>query len=542
TPAYYAKAFDLFMPDAAAFLLAEYEGRPLAAIVVFVVGDTAWYLWGASSNDERNRMPNHALQWAGIQWARAHGAVRYDLWGIPDAMGQLATAMQGDAVGVPAEDLPVDVQQLPEGELWGVFRFKQGFGGRALRTVGAWDLPLHPLGYRAYTVALAAQDARRDVRALTPAAVAQRIGLGGADVLPPDVHSVDHASAWAATLAALPASHVLQSWEWGQVKAQTEWAAQRYTVAGAGGRPCAAFQLLTRRLPGNLPLQIGYVPKGPLVDWTDPALVEIVLARVEAAARARGCVFVKIDPNLRADTSAGRTVQHTLFRRGWRESDDRIQFKNTAYSDLTVGEEALAAGMKSKWRYNVGLAERRGITVRHGTAADLPAFYALYAETGARDGFIIRPEAYYRLVADTFLGAQADAESPAGGALLFAEHPEEPGPLAALFLLRYAETAWYFYGASSDLRRRDMPNYLLQWDALRWSLAQGCTRYDWWGAPTDLDDPDDGLQGVWRFKQGFGAEFQPHIGAWDFVVMPALYTAYTQLAPRGISLLRSLRR
>ena len=179
--------------------------------------------------------------------------------------------------------------------------------------------------------------------------------------------------------------------------------------------------------------------------------------------------------------------------------------------------------------------------MRHGTAADLPAFYALYAETGARDGFIIRPEAYYRLVADTFLGAQADAESPAGGALLFAEHPEEPAPLAALFLLRYAETAWYFYGASSDLRRRDMPNYLLQWEALRWSLAQGCTRYDWWGAPTDLDDPDDGLQGVWRFKQGFGAVFQPHIGAWDFVVAPALYTAYNELMPRGISLLRRLR-
>ncbi|MEZ4560285.1 MAG: peptidoglycan bridge formation glycyltransferase FemA/FemB family protein, partial [Caldilineaceae bacterium] len=271
-PAYYAKAFDLFVPDAAAFLLAEYEGRPLAAIVVFVVGDTAWYLWGASSNDERNRMPNHALQWAGIQWARAHGATRYDLWGIPDEVGQLATAMQGDAAGVPAEELPVDVQQLPDGELWGVFRFKQGFGGRALRTVGAWDLPLHPLGYRAYTAGLTALNARRAIRAWTPATLAQRAGLGGADVLPPDVRSVDSAAAWSTALAALPESHVLQSWEWGDVKARTEWQAHRYTVTGAGGRPCAAFQLLTRRLPAML-LRISYVPKGRWVDWADPTLV-----------------------------------------------------------------------------------------------------------------------------------------------------------------------------------------------------------------------------------------------------------------------------
>jgi peptidoglycan pentaglycine glycine transferase (the first glycine) len=532
--------FTVHTPDAATFLLAEYQGRPLASIVVFVVGQTAWYLWGASSNDERNRMPNHALQWAGIQWARAHGATRYDLWGIPDDVGRLAVAMQGDGVGVPAESVPVDVQQLPEGELWGVFRFKQGFGGQAVRYVGAWDQPLHGLGYRAYQVGLAAQDARRTVSALGPASLARRVWRQ--ETLPPDLHAVTDAATWANTLAALPESHVLQSWEWGVVKGRTEWDAHRFAAAGAGGKPQAAFQLLTRRLPGKVPLQIGYVPKGPLADWADPAQVETALARVEAAARALGCFFVKIDPNVREDMTTGRMVQHALFRRGWRASEDRIQFKNTAYSDLTVGEEALAASMKSKWRYNANLAQRRGVTVRQGTTADLPAFYALYAETGARDGFLIRPESYYQLVADTFLGAQADPASPAGGALLVAEHPEESAPLAALFLMRYAGTAWYFYGASSERRRRDMPNYLLQWEALQWSLAQGCTRYDWWGAPTDLDDDEDGLQGVWRFKQGFGAEFQPHIGAWDFVISPAVHAAYTQLLPRGISLLRNLRR
>jgi len=110
--------------------------------------------------------------------------------------------------------------------------------------------------------------------------------------------------------------------------------------------------------------------------------------------------------------------------------------------------------------------------------------------------------------------------------------------VAGLFLFRYGDRAWYFYGASSERHRRDMPNYLLQWEALRWALAQGCTVYDWWGAPTHLDDPHDGMQGVWQFKQGFGAAFQPHIGAWDFVVSPLGYRLYSEAMPRALAWLR----
>ncbi len=95
-PAYYEAAYRLLAPDHAAFLLAEAEGQPIGAIVVGLCGQSAWYLWGASSNQERNRMPNHALQWAGMQWAKAHGAACYDFWGVPDDIGKLAAGMAGD--------------------------------------------------------------------------------------------------------------------------------------------------------------------------------------------------------------------------------------------------------------------------------------------------------------------------------------------------------------------------------------------------------------------------------------------------------------
>ena len=523
--AYYNAAFALLAPEHAVYLLAEFEGQAVAAIVVCAVGKMAWYLWGASSDRERNRMPNHALQWAGIRWARSRGATRYDFWGIPDEIGALAQGLcNGDGSGTPVGDLPVDVEALPRDGLWGVYRFKQGFGGNVVRTVGAWDIPVNALGFGVYQAGL---QALRVQRVLKQRAAAH----------PEPVAAVEDAAPWRDTLAALPNPHVLQSWEWGEVKAQTGWRAERLLLPGGQG----AAQFLTREPMPGLPLRVGYVPKGPVIDWRDGRAVDAALDALQAHARTRNCVLVKIDPNVTEDSVEGQSLLRKLRARGWLYSSEQIQFKNTAFTDLRLDEDALLEQMKSKARYNVRLAERRGITVREGLAANLDAFYALYAETGARDGFLIRPASYYRTTWRTFLEAQADASNPAGGALLLAEHAEEGAPVAGVFLLKYGATTWYFYGASSERRRRDMPNYLLQWEALRWARAHGCTVYDWWGAPTDPEDAGDSLQGVWGFKQGLGAELQVHVGAWDYPMSRPLYQVYQRALPRALALMRRAR-
>ena len=123
------------------WLLAEHAGELLAAIAVFALGPTAYYMWGASSDSGRNLMPNHAVQWAAIRWARAQGCGAYDLWGIPDEVGANPEAY-------------ADGEGWGEGGLWGVYRFKQGFGGRVVRFAGAWDLPLSRPGYALYKLAL----------------------------------------------------------------------------------------------------------------------------------------------------------------------------------------------------------------------------------------------------------------------------------------------------------------------------------------------------------------------------------------------------
>jgi lipid II:glycine glycyltransferase (peptidoglycan interpeptide bridge formation enzyme) len=342
---------------------------------------------------------------------------------------------------------------------------------------------------------------------------------------------VADAAVWDAALLSLPSPHILQSWAWAELKAQTGWRAKRLIWDDAmplAAAPHAAASLLIRRLDRRLPVAVAYIPKGPILDWSNASLVDAVLAGIEREAWRAGALFVKIDPDVRADVDAGQVVIAALRRRGWRPSAEQIQYRNTVVSDLTPDEAALLAAMKPKWRYNIRLAERRGVAVRDGTAADLPAFYAMYAETGRRDGFLVRPFEYYHAIWSRFL-------LDGLGHVLLAE--VEAAPVAGLFLFRYGPTAWYFYGASTAQSRDLMPNHALQWAAMRWAKAAGCTRYDWWGAPDVLDESDP-MWGVYRFKQGFGGEFTPWIGAWDYPASRAGYWAYTVAMPKVLDVMR----
>jgi len=331
---------------------------------------------------------------------------------------------------------------------------------------------------------------------------------------------------WNAALADLPTAHVLQTREWGAFKARYGWQPMRYLWLESD-RPRAAGLVLTRRW-GRWPVTVMYVPKGPALDYGDVALLERILGDLENMARQERPLFVKIDPDVRADTAAGKKVMETLRRRGWRVSHEQVQFQNTILLDLTRSSDELLAAMRSKWRYNVRLAARKGVTVREGGLADLPLLYAMYAETAARDGFVIRPETYYRDAWGVFI--EAGLAQP-----LIAEVEGEP--VAMILLFRFAGRAWYMYGASRAIYREKMPNHLLQWEAMRWARGQGCTVYDMWGAPDVLAESDP-LWGVYCFKQGFGGEFVRHIGAWDFPVSRPGYWLYTMVVPRVLAAMR----
>jgi len=136
---YYARAYDLFVPNGdAALFIASYDGVDLAGVFVFKLGQQAWYLYGASNDVEKQRMASFGVQWAGVRWALAAGCTRYDMVGIPDA---------------DAETLEAQFESRSDG-LWGVYRFKRGWGGRVVRSVGAWDRVYNRPLYWAYHRAL----------------------------------------------------------------------------------------------------------------------------------------------------------------------------------------------------------------------------------------------------------------------------------------------------------------------------------------------------------------------------------------------------
>lgn len=132
---YYQKAFDIFAPSGKCVLLAAYhEGTPLAYLMLFISSPRSWYFYGASDNNQRNLMPTYLLQWEAMRWAKAHGAVEYDLWGIPDA---------------DEDELEANFADRSDG-LWGVYRFKRGFGGQIVRSSPAFIKVYKPLLYKLF--------------------------------------------------------------------------------------------------------------------------------------------------------------------------------------------------------------------------------------------------------------------------------------------------------------------------------------------------------------------------------------------------------
>jgi lipid II:glycine glycyltransferase (peptidoglycan interpeptide bridge formation enzyme) len=352
------------------------------------------------------------------------------------------------------------------------------------------------------------------------------------------VETITDPSIWNDILRTLPTAHVLQTWEWGEFKrVTTGWQPERFAFRGDDSLVISAASVLTRRAG---PLAVMYVPKGPALDYTNPDHVKSVLDHLQAMAKERRAIWLKIDPDVIAatgvpgegeDTDDGQRILHELRARGWRYSGDQVQFPNTITLDLSQSEDDLLMGMSQNTRRKVRTAMKKGVTVRSGGVDDLDTLYALYQVTGQRDEFLIRPPAYYERAWRDFLQAGL-------AHALIAEY--EGQPIAHVILFHFGTRCWYFYGASSNEERQRMPNYLLQWEAIRWAKAQGYATYDFWGAPTHFIE-DDPMWGVYGFKRGFRGTVTRHIGAWDYAPNALLYRVYTGFWPRLRDLMRRLK-
>jgi len=295
--------------------------------------------------------------------------------------------------------------------------------------------------------------------------------------------------------------HILQTFEWGELKSEFGWTPYRFEHNGL------IFQILMRKLPFGF--KVAYIPKG-IINTEDVGFWKLI----DQFVISKKAIFLKYEP----DNNIGER-DHNYVDRKFIVSKS-IQPKSTIEIDLQGSESEWLERMKQKTRYNIKLAIKKGIQIE--ITDDISTFYQLMLDTSKRDNFGVHSKKYYQLAFDLF--------SPSNKvALLIAKF--EKTPLAGLMIFRSGDRSWYFYGASNNLERNRMPTYLLQFEAMKWAKSQGCTSYDLWGIPDDdeeilerdFNSRSDGLWGVYRFKRGFGGVIKRASPAYDRVYNPVLY-------------------
>lgn len=328
----------------------------------------------------------------------------------------------------------------------------------------------------------------------------------------------------------------LQSRFWAKFKENGGWK-HSFAKASTNSNEKFTLSILERKLaPG---LGFAYVPHGPLplcqeekpaiFDLAENAFDETVLSDAMAGiAKAlkpllsKNCIFVRFDPAwFFAEKDGSKNLpDRPDFSKALCKGSD-VQAPDTVVLDLRRSDEELLAGMKPKWRYNIRLAAKKGVTAEETGKAGIEDFYILYKETAARDKIGIHPKSYYEKL---FELAESWPEQDALQLRLWAAR-HEGTVLAAIICIFYGETASYLYGASSDKHRNLMPAYALQWAAIRAAKEAGCHSYDFYGIPP-TEDESHPMAGLYRFKTGFGGEIRHYAGAWDYPLKPLFYRLF----------------
>lgn len=290
--------------------------------------------------------------------------------------------------------------------------------------------------------------------------------------------------------------HPLQSWAWGELKGRHGWRAERLAFQAEWGTGMA--QVLFRR---KGPVSIGYVPRGPVLTGDRDRGFRTLTDLLDRRCRRNLAISLIVEP------AAPLALDGSYRSFGYVRGPAPIQPARTVSVPL-LPDEALLGRMHSKHRYNIRLAERRGVEIRTGTTdGDLGSFFALLRDTADRNDFGIHGFDYYadalRLFGDdaTLLLATIEGQVAAAG-------------IAA----RFGDQAVYLYGASSSSVRADGAAFLLQYHLMRWARDRGATRYDLWGIPAEDPEPlapdatgmsqsrGEDQRGLFTFKTRFGGE------------------------------------
>lgn len=305
------------------------------------------------------------------------------------------------------------------------------------------------------------------------------------------------------------ANHPVQSWEWGEFRTK---AGNKVVRLGffENNKVTSALQMTIHPIP--------YTPHGVGVIFKGSRPAKKLLAELKKFGQRQNLIFIKLEPN-QTKGKGYQATESTLKTAGALPAKP-IFTPTTFWIDLTKTEEELLANMHQKTRYNIRLAERKGVKVEEDNSKKaFERYLELTEETTKRQGFYAHTERYHKLMWKTLHQKMVENGQSPVARLLTGKYKGEI--LTTWILFVWKNFLYYPYGASSDKHRNVMASYAQMWGAIKLGKKLGLKTFDLWGR-------EEG-EGFTKFKEGFSPEVVEFIGSWDLVINPILYRLY-QLA------------
>lgn len=303
-----------------------------------------------------------------------------------------------------------------------------------------------------------------------------------------------------------------QSMEWGKVKEY--WKNEIFILLDKEDNIKASISILIRKIPlfGNLM----YVPRGPICDIHDEKVLQEITEEIRKIAKKYKAFVIKIEPNIE---KTDLQFQNIIKKLGYHiysqamDFDQEIQARHNLRLNLkNKTEEEVFQSFNAKTRYNIRLAIKKQVEIKELGIEGIDIFHKLLEETAKRDGFRVRPKAYFTKVYQEF--QKQDIK------VLVAYYQGKE--IASIIPIVYGKKMWYLYGASSNENRNVMPNYLLQWTAIQTAIQKGLEVYDFRGVSFKDGKPD----GLYQFKKSFGTNLVELIGEIYIPFRPIKYKLY----------------
>ncbi|MEK7581409.1 MAG: peptidoglycan bridge formation glycyltransferase FemA/FemB family protein [Patescibacteria group bacterium] len=318
--------------------------------------------------------------------------------------------------------------------------------------------------------------------------------------------------------------HIIQSWEWGQFRKSTGLDLVRLGHY-SGNKLVKAYQLTFHAVP-MFKQTIGYLPKGPLPDR------DMLRALVDLG-KSRNAAYIKIEPNVIIGDKQ-EAIRDKLEHLGLVESKKSLFTKYNFIIDLARTKEELMASFSQKTRYNIGVAQRKGVEVYESQEdADFEIYLKLYFDTTSRQKYFGHTPDYHKKIWATLAPANMCR-------LLIAKY--EGKPLVAWMLFNFGDTLYYPYGGSSKEHREVMASNLVCFEAIALGKKMGLSNFDMWGALGPDASSTDPWFGFHKFKAGYGPKHVEYVGTYDLILKNALYNTLNLADRVRWSILKATRR